>query len=185
MLLKTDLNVDAKCFHPTHEPINLVIFNDGVPCMTLPTEGGRYDILHGIPDDTIDSNFPPEAGEAAELEDVDEFVKELSLLALLEEKEESARHGFGHFPKRWEVRRAAGPTGRPRPAMHLIVPVQHLQKPSSHNHALTLHTQARRRHVHDGKLQAHESIRRNVERRHKGKCTSMRQPIHQPRKLTT
>jgi hypothetical protein len=126
------LSVNAVPFHPSktttwshYDPMNICIYNDGAPSLTFVTEKDRYDILHGIDDEALDDVFPPDAVEAYELELAEAFVSEMAILAMLEEREEQSRQSFAQFEKRWEVRRAAGPSGRPRPAMHLIIPVNH------------------------------------------------------------
>jgi hypothetical protein len=176
----SQLNADAPPFHPMYEPVNLAIFNDGVPSMTLPSEADRAKILHGIEDEAIDENFPPDAEDAAELEEAEAFVLEMAQLALLEEREERARSGFVHIKKRWEVRRAAGPRGRPHPAMNLIVPVDHFPK---HQNVKTIvpFSQVHRMMVQEDKMRTHE-IKRNVEPRRIKTAVSHRQPIQQPRK---
>ena len=128
---ESKLSVDAAPFRPSglwYDPVNICIYNDGEPTMTLVTEKDRYDILHGINDEALDQVFPPNAEEAFELETTEAFVQEMAILAMLEEREEQARCTFCYHEKRWEVRRAAGPSGRPRPAMHLIIPVVHNAK---------------------------------------------------------
>jgi hypothetical protein len=126
---ESKLSVDAAPFHPSGllwgDPVNICIYNEGEPTMTLVTEKDRRDILQGIDDEALDEAFPPDAEEAFELETTEAFVQEMATLAMLEEREEQARRTFRHYEKRWEVRRAAGPSGRPRPAMHLILPVIH------------------------------------------------------------
>ena len=129
---ESKLSIDATPFHPSRylwcDPVNICIYNDGEPTMTLCTEKDRHDILQGIDDEALDEVFPPDAEEAFELETTEAFVREMATLSMLEDREEQARHTFCHYEKRWEVRRAAGPSGRPRPAMHLILPVVHNAK---------------------------------------------------------
>ena len=134
------LSAEASPFHPkaSVEPM-IAIYNDGVPTMTC--ESNRSDILHGIEDQALDEHFPPDAEEAYELEAAEAFVCEMANLAMLEEREERYRENFSCFQKRWEVRRAEGPSGRPKPAMHLIVPVVHQAKLSK-NRSLVPHSRA-------------------------------------------
>lgn len=123
---KSCLSVDAAPFYPSgfcSAPI--MVYNDGQPSMTCGSEKDLVDILHGIDDEALDAFFPPDAEEAYELESAEVFVQEMATLAMLEEREERARRTMSHLEKRWEVRRAAGLMGRPRPAMHVIEPVQH------------------------------------------------------------
>jgi hypothetical protein len=175
------LSADASPFHPKYEPVEIAIFNDGVPSMMMPTEQDRYDILHGIEDQALDEEFPPDAGDAAELEAAEAFVIEMATLAMLEEREERARHGFYHFKKRWEVRRAAGPSGRPRPAMNLIVPVDHATKNAT-VHIKTLVPYSHHRGVaHERTLEIKMS-QRIEPRQTKMTAMSNRQTIQQPRK---
>jgi len=121
-----ELSPNAAPFQPA---IDIAIYNNGVPSMMLVSEADIYDLLHGIEDPF--ECFPPVATDAAELEAVDAFVEAMATLALMEEREEKARNGFAYFKKRWEARRAAGLTGRPRPAKHLVEPVPHLSKSAS------------------------------------------------------
>jgi len=176
----SQLSADAPPFHPMYEQVNIAIFNDGVPCMVLPTEADRAKVLHGIDDQAIDDQFPPDAEDAAELEAAEAFVMEMAHLALLEEREERARSGFVHIKKRWEARRAEGPSGRPRPAMNLIVPVDHFAK---HQNVTTIvpFSQVHRMMVQEDKIRMHE-IKRQVEPRRIKTIGVHRQPIQQPRK---
>lgn len=181
------LSANAHPFHPTetcvdmhmHEPINIAIYNDGVPSMTLSSEKDRFDILHGIEDQALDDEFPPDAGEAAELEAAEAFVIEMVNLAILEEREERARSGFVHIQKRWEVRRAAGPSGRPRPAMNLIVPANHAPKHSNVKSLVPFSHQSQRTVVHEARMR-NESQR--IEPRHTKNSSMNHRPIIQPRK---
>jgi hypothetical protein len=148
--------------------------------MTLRTEKDRYDILQGIDDEALDEVFPPDAEEAFELETTEAFVREMATLAMMEEREELARRSFRNYEKRWEVRRAAGPSGRPRPAMHLILPVVHnakVHRPDTT--ALAFHHMSGRRF-----LKPHE--RSKLEKRAYSRRTQMTvpppRPIVQPRK---
>ena len=68
------LSPQAAPFHPlSYEPINLAVYNDGVPSLAF-SKGSESEVLHGISDDTIDEAFPPTAEEAAELEAAELFV---------------------------------------------------------------------------------------------------------------
>jgi hypothetical protein len=123
--MTTLLSANAAPFHPFYEPVNLAIYNDGVPCMTLVSEEEVCEILHGIQDDALDERFPPSAADAAELDAVADFVEFMAMLAYMEEREERARLTFCHIKKRWEARRSAGLIGRPRPAKHSVEEVKH------------------------------------------------------------
>lgn len=180
---ESKLSVDAAPFHPFglwRDPVNICIYNDGEPTMTLVTEKDRYDILQGINDEALDDVFPPDAEEAFELETTEAFVREMATLAMLEEREEQARRTFLHYEKRWEVRRAAGPSGRPRPAMHLILPVVHnvkIYRPDTT--ALAFHHITGRRFVEQYERSKLE--KRVCSRRTKATSAPPR-PIVQPRK---
>lgn len=174
------LSADAVPFHPYYEPVNIVIYNDGVPSMMLTSEQDRFDLLHGIEDQALDDQFPPDAEDAFELEAAEAFVMEMANLAILEELEEKSRRTFCHLQKRWEVRRAAGPTGRPRPAMHLIVPVHHSTvKKSTQQFAIVHHTHHRLM-THEKTL-ATKSAQR-IDPRVTKSTVMYKRPIQQPRK---
>lgn len=174
------LSADAKPFHPRNEPVNIAIYNEGVPCMSLRSEADRAKILHGIEDEAIDEGFPPDAEDAAELEAAEEWVMDMATFALMEEREEEARTGFVHIKKRWEARRVEGPTGRPRPAMHLIVPIDHCSK---HKNVKTIvpYAQMHRLMMREEKMRMHE-IKHRIEPRHIKTTAMQRMPIQQPRK---
>lgn len=93
---------------PPNPSLEFAIYNDGQPCLMATCEAEVSEILHGIQDEALDENFPPDAQEAAELEEVDTFNEIQALLALLEERDEQARSGFRHIKKRWEARRREG-----------------------------------------------------------------------------
>jgi len=114
----------AAPFHPTFEPVNLAIYNDGVPTLAVPDEAER-ELLHGIQDDALDEGFPPDAMDAAELEAVETFVDILATLSLMEDRELAAREGFVGLAKRWKARREDGLLHRPRPAKHSVHVIDH------------------------------------------------------------
>lgn len=185
------LSADAAPYHPSsyYEPINIAIYNDGVPSMTLMSESDRYDILHGIPDEALDEGcFPLDATDAAELEAMEAFVAEMANLSFLEEREEQARQSFNHIKKRWEVRRQSGLSVRgPRPAMNLIIPTtHHLKTPPAlqEHHALILYSHSQ--HALEEKMRAKEvltvSKARMEPRLTKNANNKIRRPIQQPRK---
>jgi hypothetical protein len=120
------LSADAPPFCPgATYPIEIAIYNNGVPSMMLVSEEDIYNVLHGIED--ILKTYPPDATDAAELELADDFVEAMAMMDFLEELEERARTGdFVFFTKRWEARRAEGLKGRPHPPKHWVDPVIHL-----------------------------------------------------------
>lgn len=192
------LSAEASPFHPPatyHEAIDIAIYNDGVPCMTLVSEEDRCKILHGITDEAIDEGFPLDAADAAEIEVMEEFVIEMANLAMLEEREEQARQSFNHIKKRWEARRKQGPSQHgPRPRMNLIVPTEHVTKTPHNNHtpptvsSLVPYSHSLR--AMEDKMRAQEVVqsrRGSVEPRHIKSGTNSnnnktRRPIQQPRK---
>lgn len=119
------LSANAPPFYPDfHSNVNIAIYNDGIPCLTLVSEQDIFNVLNGI-EDPVEC-YPPDASEAAELDAVDEFVETMATLNFLEELEERARNDFTHVKKRWEARRSDGLKGRPHPAKNLVQPVIHL-----------------------------------------------------------
>lgn len=175
------LRADAAPFygHAYYEPVNIAIYNDGIPSMTVPNEEGLTRVLHGI-EDPVDQ-FPPDAEEAFELEMTENFVEEMANLAILEERETQARNGFTHYKKRWEVRRATGPSGRPKKPMHLIVPVEHGPKRPYSITDLVVSSRHHRAHL-QYKMHAEELKQRTEPRGMKMTAMNHTQPIQQPRK---
>ena len=178
----TMLSANASPFHPAYEHVNIAIFNDGVPSLSMTSEKDCMKILHGIQDEALDDEFPPDAQEAAELESVENFVRCMAELALMEEREERARGSFDHIKKRFEVRREEGLIGRPKPAKHSIEPVQHLP-PAAKTTSLVPHAHSHRLLLTEDRLRA-QSARRSEPRYKKAQ-----RPIHirysfghQPRK---
>ena len=175
------LRADARPFHAhaCYEPIDIAIYNDGIPSMTVPSEEGRCEILHGI-EDPLDQ-FPPDAEDAFEIEMAEKFVEEMANLALLEERDQRARTGFTHVKKRWEVRRA-NPHGRPKPATHLVVPANHV--PNKAANITTLVVSSRHHRVNmQNKMRAQELKQRTEPRNMKMTAMKHTQPIQQPRKM--
>lgn len=175
------LRADAPDFeHQPYEPFNVAIYNNGIPSMTLVDEKGVSDILHGV-DDLIEQ-YPPNAEEAFEIELAEHFVEEMAFLALLEERDYAARNGFTHFQKRWEVRRAMGPTGRPKPAMHLVVPVSHKAKSSN---LRSLVVSSHRDHMQICHKVSLKDAKQRLPAPRNVNMTTLKQPksIQQPRKL--
>jgi hypothetical protein len=92
------------------------IYNDGIPCLTIPSEKGIVEILHGISDEVFDDNivFPMSATEAAELEATEKFVEMMATFDRLEALEEQARQDLGTARgTRWEARRRSGSSPTP------------------------------------------------------------------------
>lgn len=118
------LSPQAAPFHPHvyYEPINLAVFNDGVPSLTF-RSGSETEILHGIPDEAIDEAFPPTAEEAAELEACEIFVDLMVNLAMMEEREDAIRRTHAGLQKRWEARRKQ--IAHPRPPKNVVQRVNH------------------------------------------------------------
>ena len=170
------------------ETIDIAIYNDGVPSMMLTSEADIYDVLRGIEDPL--QSFPLDARDAAELDEADEFVEAMALLAFMEEREESCRSHFTHLKKRWEARRARGLVGRPRPPKHMIDPVQHMVHTASpHNQdvkALVRSLMQERRMLATEKQRAREMKRGNDALRLPRKMQVLHQTrrayIQQPRK---
>jgi hypothetical protein len=176
------LSPNAAAFHPFFEPVNVAIYNNGVPSMTLVSEDEVCEILHGIQDDALDEGFPPTASEAAELEAVADFVQSMAMLAYMEEREERARLTFCHIKKRWEVRRSEGLIGRPRPAKHSVEEVKHLPRSAVHTMSIVPYTH---RHTEtEAKMRHQELASRNREPRNAKHIAGARRtcPIQQPRK---
>lgn len=178
----------AAPFHPTFEPINIAIYNDGVPCMSVMGTRAEFEILHGIPDDALDEQFPPTAEDAAEIEAAERFVECMASLAMLEEMEEKARMSFCHIKKRWEARRSEGLHGKPRPARRDASPENHHQSanvrkqmketslvPFKHAHYFLLLTALEQRER--AKTEA-----RRMSSQTGMKMTHGQKPIQQPRK---
>ena len=191
------LSPTAAPYYPSvyYETYDFAIYNDGVPCMTLPTGVDVNNLVHDITDDAFDYDncFPMDAYDAAEIEACEEFVVEMANLSLLEDREERARQSFNHIRKRWEVRRQSGPKGRPRPPMNLIIPIDHHnakthQATADHHRyhpvvtSLVPYSQAHR--AMDEKMRAKESVlsMNRVQPRNTKASTKPRHPIHQPRK---
>jgi hypothetical protein len=117
------LSAQATSFQPlTYEPVDLAIYNDGVPSMVF-RQGSETELLHGISDEAIDEAFPPTAQDAAEIEDAECFVALMAHFDLMERREEATRMKHTGLNKRWEARREL--VGRPKPAMHRVEHVVH------------------------------------------------------------
>lgn len=108
----------ASPFFPAYEPVNLVVYNNGIPSMTFSSEA---EALRGIPDSAIDESFPLNAQDAYELEAAEHYCAMLADLSIMEQREERARN-FAYSPVRWEARRRIGLKGRPHPPSNNIIP---------------------------------------------------------------
>ena len=172
------LSPQATAFTPSFEPVNLAIFNDGVPAMSF-QPGHESELLHGIPDDAIDEAFPPTAEEAAELEAAEYFVSLMANLAFLEEREEATRSVHAGLKKRWEARREL--VGRPRLPKHLVHSVPHGEPRLADSNSLVVHDHAHE--VLENRMRAKESSRMAKPRVTKKVAKGpVQKPIQQPRK---
>lgn len=176
------LSPNAAPFHPYFEPCNIAIYNDGMPSLTLTSEADCSKILHGIQDEALDEGFPPDAGDAAELDDVDAYVEEMALLAFLEEQEQMARSDFSHIKKRWEARRKEGLKGRPRKPKHLVDTKKHVGRKSDafamNCKSLVVHSH----HHHGSSMRARDVYRDTIVKAKVIPSVQPRPVIQQPRK---
>jgi hypothetical protein len=182
IIMTSILSPDATAFHPFFEPINVAIYNNGVPSMTLVSEEEVCEILHGIQDEALDESFPPTAAEAAEIEAVADFVRSMAMFAYMEEREENARFTFCHIKKRWEFRRSEGLQGRPRKARHTVEEVKHLPRSTLITTTLVPHTM--HRHIDVKNRHQELATRHHKEPRHTKHTAGARRsvPIVMPRK---
>lgn len=182
------LSPDAKPFHPYcfYEPIRVAIYNDGIPSLVVKSESAVSEILHGIQDEALDEEFPPDAQEAAELEAVEIFVELMAQLSLLEDLEERSREKFCHIRKRWEARRKEGlKKARPRPSKNMVDRSDH----NTQTNAL-FSTQCRslvpNSHHHNREKMIHHEMNRRADQPLKKmpllNGQIMQRPIQQPRK---
>ena len=174
------LSANAPEFSPS---IDIAIYNDGVPSMMLVSEEDVYNVLHGV-EDPLES-FPPDATDAAELDEVDSFVDAMATLAVLEDREEAFRANFSFCKKRWEARRAEGLRGRPHPAKFSVDPVQHLTKSATPTHQ---DVKTLVRFLHARRMLSNEQMNSREKSRiqnhpHKQARNHTRRPIQQPRKM--
>jgi hypothetical protein len=187
------LRFEATPFHPMTmmmcQPLEFAIFNDGVPSMMATCEAEISEIVHGIQDDALDEGFPPDAQEAAELEEVDLYNEMQALLILMEEREEDARSGFKHLMKRWEVRRRQGVATGSKPKAVSKSHMEHKMMHSNRSHVTSQAIVPHTHHVH--KLMEDKAMQRNMMM--KDHAMQMNKamnhhhsrfiPIHQPRKM--
>jgi hypothetical protein len=94
------------------------IYYNGEPAGIFSGSHIEHEVIKNIPDEAIDELFPPNAEDAAELDDTDEFIKTLVDISFLEDLEEKARSSFSHIKKRWESRREEGLKGKPHRLTH-------------------------------------------------------------------
>lgn len=170
----------APPFYPMayYEPVSLFIYNDGMPTLVV-HEGEETKLLHGISDEALDEAFPPDAEDAAEMEEVENFVNLMATLSLLEEHEEAARTIHAGLKKRWEARREL--LGRPRPPMHLVHSVTHGDHRLAESRELVIFDQAHKLVEH--RMRARESSRSFKPNALKNPGFGNRvKPIQQPRK---
>ena len=185
------LRFEAAPFYPhlmacsPHPSPEFAIYNNGQPCLVATCEAEVSEILHGIQDDALDEGFPPDARDAAELEEVDTFNEMQALLALMEERDQKARNGFCHIQRRWEVRRSQGlAMGRkPKPANKSMESKAMPHTPRSH-----VTTRAIATHAHHVKAGQDKAMRDPIMMHQMGRSKMMNQhaprhiPIQQPRK---
>jgi hypothetical protein len=188
-MMEHQLSASAKPFHPYTfgDPVNSMIYNDGVPSMVMGSKDGMSQILHGIQDEALDEEFPPDAQEAAELEAVEIFVEMMAQLSLLEEMEERSRVDFHHIKKRWESRRQEGLKTRPHAPRNLVDRNEHkagvMGSFGTNCRSLVPHSHHRHREQTMMMMMQHDAARRVG----KGKTpsagtTTNRVVIQQPRK---
>ena len=169
----------AHPFHPAlGEDLNPTIYNDGIPSMTF--GGSQSDFLLTLADETIDEAFPPNAAEAAELEDAEIFVDLMASLDFLEEKEEATRTNYAGLKKRWKARREL--VKRPRPPKHLVKKVLHGDPRLLDSEEIVLYDQSH--NVLEHRMLAKETLR--LAKPHVAKRIASKlhhtKPIQQPRK---
>jgi hypothetical protein len=185
-MMEHQLSASAKPFHPYtfHDPVNSMIYNDGIPSMVMGSKDGMSQILHGIQDDALDEEFPPDAQEAAELEAVEIFVEMMAQLSLLEEMEESSRVDFHHIKKRWECRRQEGLKSRPHAPRNLVDRNEHKASMSSFAaNCRSLVPHSHHRHREQMMMTHHDAARRGGKSKTSAAgTTASRTVIQQPRK---
>mmetsp|Transcript_9760 Transcript_9760/g.13795 ORF Transcript_9760/g.13795 Transcript_9760/m.13795 type:complete len:192 (+) Transcript_9760:30-605(+) len=103
-----------------------IIYSDGQPVAIHSGMYAGHEVLQNISDDAIDEAFPPNAEDAAELDAVEDFVRFMANISILEEEEEKARNEFNHVGRRWEARREEGLKGKPLPVTGMISKKKHL-----------------------------------------------------------
>lgn len=184
-MMEHQLSASAKPFHPYtfNDPVNSMIYNDGIPSLVMGSKDGMSQILHGIQDEALDEEFPPDAQEAAELEAVEIFVEMMAQLSLLEEMEERSRVDFHHIKKRWEYRRQEGLKSRPHAPKNLVDRNEHKANMSSfatNCRSVVPHSH----HRHQQQAMMHHDAARRVgkSKMPTAATTTSRAVIQQPRK---
>lgn len=205
----SSLSATAKPFFPSEPSPFGAIFNNGVPCLTPATKKDCSDIIRGISDDAIDENFPPDATEAAELEETEKFTSELAHLSLLEDREvrhsvsivahhsltlvlinpfqeRSRKNPFAEMEKRWESRRSEGLRSHLRsrsPHLHMVIaPEHHLpKKPTDVTSLLPANSNLYHRNPREYS-KAHTEQKGMTKHMASSKPIRYRKPIQQPRK---
>lgn len=187
--MEHQLSADAPPFHPScvHDPVSATIYNDGIPSMVMSSKDALSEILHGIQDEALDEEFPPDAQEAAELEAVEIFVEMMAQLSLLEEIEERSRVDFHHIKKRWESRRQEGLKSRPHVAKHMVDRVDHKNNQAKlfSSQCRSLVTASHHHHHHQyerEKMMYYEATRRVAKNKAPTVPAARRPVIQQPRK---
>eukprot|EP00429_Kryptoperidinium_foliaceum_P004743 CAMPEP_0176010740 /NCGR_PEP_ID=MMETSP0120_2-20121206/4928_1 /TAXON_ID=160619 /ORGANISM="Kryptoperidinium foliaceum, Strain CCMP 1326" /LENGTH=181 /DNA_ID=CAMNT_0017343589 /DNA_START=9 /DNA_END=554 /DNA_ORIENTATION=- len=170
----------AQPFHPVMgEYVQPTIYNNGIPSMTVTSS--EHEFLSSITDDVLDDAFPPTAEEAAELEETEFFVTLMANLAMLEEKEETARSLHDGLKKRWQARR--GLAGKPRAPLHSVKKVHHGTPSLIDSHDLVvidpipLRVENRMRAKEQSFLVNPNKMNKKI-----GAKLSQKKPIQQPRK---
>jgi len=96
----------AAPFYPSQYPL----MSNGMPVATLNT----HEAIRGYSDQAIDEVFPPSAADAAEMDDLDDFLAVMVDLSFIEDREEKGRNDLGCVTtKRWETKRKEGLKGKP------------------------------------------------------------------------
>jgi hypothetical protein len=183
----SDLSALAAPFVPTRVGYQdgasfAAIYNDGIPEGVVYGNHADHEIIHNIPDETLDEIFPPSAYDAAELDAADEFLNQMVDLSFLEEREERTRSDYGyHFKMRWEARRQQGLTGKPV-KLDPSIQVRHghnIKKPIERS---LVHYHRHRRDNGNIENRQHRVGASKYGRNHfNARCRS--RPIQQPRKM--
>jgi hypothetical protein len=172
----------AHPFHPTNSMETFQIFNNGIPSL-VPLDS---DIIRGFSDEAIDECFPPTAQDVAELEAVEEFLRILAHLEVMEEREERVRHDISILhPKRWAARREL--QGKPRPARSEKDQTAHSKIPHEDEIKLIVFDR-KQRDFNSERMEHHHSHKDQLDSKNRvarsNKLNGKRpyRPIHQPRK---
>jgi len=136
----------ANPFYPSiieHDGGFSVLYYDGIPTGLV----DEHEVIANIPDEALDEVFPPTATDAAELDAVDDFLKMLVSLSLIEDREERCRFHLGLVAaKRWEAKRKDGLRGRPHLPSGRVERLDHeMKKLNLHERRLISHTRHQQR----------------------------------------